>query len=225
MKRPKSRVSQGFDFMAPFYDWLVGLVFGKNVRNAQITLLENISTNKSILLLGGGTGWIVEEILIKCKPKQLVSLDISAEMLALTKQRIHKLNQVASDVELIQGEVFDLAAGQSFDYILTPFFLDLFEPVRCSQVMHKVGTHLNPEGKWLVADFHLATPRPPVWQRALLKAMYLYFRLCCGISGKTLPPFPTIFHEMSFNKTQENFFFHGFIQTSIWERNPTDEQP
>ena len=47
-----------FNYIAPFYDTLCQLVFGQRVKNAQIESLKFIPANSTILIAGGGTGWI-----------------------------------------------------------------------------------------------------------------------------------------------------------------------
>ncbi|MEZ4686196.1 MAG: hypothetical protein R3B47_09055 [Bacteroidia bacterium] len=51
-----------FNRLAPVYDFLASLVFGNRIRQAQRWLLDFIPEGSSILILGGGTGWILEEL-------------------------------------------------------------------------------------------------------------------------------------------------------------------
>jgi ubiquinone/menaquinone biosynthesis C-methylase UbiE len=58
--------NKNFDFIAPYYDFLSKLIFGKRLRIAQTSLLSKIPRHQRILLVGGGTGWILPELLQIC---------------------------------------------------------------------------------------------------------------------------------------------------------------
>ena len=47
----------GFNSIAPVYDALATLVFGRSIRNAQLCFLGDIGYRGKVLILGGGTGW------------------------------------------------------------------------------------------------------------------------------------------------------------------------
>jgi ubiquinone/menaquinone biosynthesis C-methylase UbiE len=51
-----------YNYIASFYDRLCQLVFGQSVKNAQIASLGFIPPTSNVLIVGAGTGWILEEI-------------------------------------------------------------------------------------------------------------------------------------------------------------------
>ena len=51
-----------FNTVARPYDFISRLVFGDSLVEAQTSLLHYIPSNSQILIVGGGTGWILEEI-------------------------------------------------------------------------------------------------------------------------------------------------------------------
>ncbi|RZL54089.1 MAG: methyltransferase type 12, partial [Pedobacter sp.] len=71
-----------YDKIANQYDTLSRLVFFKSQVNAQINQLHNIPKDSSVLIVGGGTGWILEEI-VKLHPSgiKIIYVEISAKML------------------------------------------------------------------------------------------------------------------------------------------------
>ncbi|RZL39782.1 MAG: methyltransferase domain-containing protein [Pedobacter sp.] len=109
-----------YDKIANYYDSLSRLVFGKSQLNAQINQLKNIKKNSSILIVGGGTGWILEEI-GKRHPSglKITYVEISAKMLALSKDRDYGANSVL----FIHSSIEDFNLGDHFNIILTPFLL------------------------------------------------------------------------------------------------------
>jgi spermidine synthase len=63
-------MAANFNNSAWFYDGLSRLVYGNALVEAQVYLLQFIRPNSKILIAGGGTGWILEE-LAKLHPEGL----------------------------------------------------------------------------------------------------------------------------------------------------------
>jgi spermidine synthase len=77
-----------YDNSASFYDGLSRLVFGRTLIAAQVAFLSSIPKNAKVLIIGGGTGWILEEI-TRLYPSGLTItyVEISANMMALSQKR------------------------------------------------------------------------------------------------------------------------------------------
>ena len=48
--------TNGFDFIAPYYDKLASLVYGNAIKNSQHVFLDRIPKASRILVVGGGSG-------------------------------------------------------------------------------------------------------------------------------------------------------------------------
>jgi ubiquinone/menaquinone biosynthesis C-methylase UbiE len=57
---------------------------------AQVQLLTLLPKNQRILLIGGGTGWILPELIRICQPSEIVYLEKSAQMLSLSQKQVPK---------------------------------------------------------------------------------------------------------------------------------------
>ncbi|NJM24788.1 MAG: hypothetical protein HC859_03975 [Bacteroidia bacterium] len=53
----------GFDILAPHYDWMAALVYGSSIRKAQLCFAGHIPDGASVLILGGGTGWYLRALM------------------------------------------------------------------------------------------------------------------------------------------------------------------
>ena len=120
-------IKSGFDFVAPFYDSLAGLVFGRAIRDAQVIFLDMIPRQSQILIIGGGTGWILPEIFTRASPARIVYLEASPKMLNLARQQILNPAQEAC-TEFRLGTEKDIRSEEKFDVFISHFFLDLFLP-------------------------------------------------------------------------------------------------
>ncbi|HWV71292.1 MAG TPA: hypothetical protein VN040_06240, partial [Pseudosphingobacterium sp.] len=88
-------MKNNYDNIASLYDFLSRLVFFKAQVKAQVELLKHIQPKSTILIVGGGSGWILEE-LSNLYPEGLVIhyVEISAKMLARSRKRDYKKNEV-----------------------------------------------------------------------------------------------------------------------------------
>ncbi|WP_151088926.1 class I SAM-dependent methyltransferase [Hymenobacter baengnokdamensis] len=82
-----------FGPVAGFYDWLAGLVFGGAQRRAQrAALVAGLPPGSAprLLVLGGGSGWVLGEIWRLRPQAQVLYLEVSAAMLARTGARLRQ---------------------------------------------------------------------------------------------------------------------------------------
>lgn len=173
-----------FDAIAPFYDHLAHLVFGRTLERAQLSLLHQLPEGGRWLLLGGGTGWLLKHVMDRCQPDSVLYLEASGRMLDLAQKRLANQSN-GQKISFRLGTEAALAAADSFDVILTPFVLDLFPERWLEQVMIPVlAGKLKPGGYWLSTDF---VPTTVWWQRLLARCMLIFFGLTTGIHTTRLP--------------------------------------
>src|SRR5579872_6146211 len=111
-----------FDGISTIYDQLSQLVFGENLVESQKTFLKKIPNQSTILILGGGTGWILVELL-KAQPNcEVWYIEASQKMISLSKEKTKSDNRV----HFIHGTE-DQIPDVKFDVVITNFYLDLFD--------------------------------------------------------------------------------------------------
>ena len=205
-----------FNFVAPIYDLLASLVFGRTLRLAQVALLRHLPQHVSVLLLGGGSGWLLEQVLTQCQPTQVLYLDASERMLALTRHRIRKHPQ-REVVTLRHGTEATLSANEQFAIILTPFVLDLFPAeILNRQLVPRIHKALAVNGYWLITDF---VPTTVWWHRWLTSAMYRFFRLTAGVEARQLPNWSQLLSNYTNLTTLgEKAWWQGFIVSRLYQR-------
>lgn len=210
---PKS-VAQ-FDGVAPIYDFLSSLVFGRRLQEAQTVFLTAIPEGASVLVVGGGTGQMLEQLVLVARPKHILFLDSSARMVSRATERM--LNTpIFSSIEFRVGDVMTLQHPASFDVVMTPFLLDLFtETTLRQQLLPVVLSTLKPDGLWLVTDF----VRTSVWwQKILLWSMIRFFRLTAGIGIKQLPNWQEELRLAGLIRNHQANAVNGMVSTEVWQR-------
>lgn len=202
-----------YDKIAKYYDFLSRMVFFKSQVNAQKQQLPMIPANSKVLIVGGGTGWILDEIAkIHYEGLEIMYVEISANMLELAKKR----NLANNKVQFLHLPIEEFVEQQSFDVILTAFLFDNFAKDRVKQVFSKLNYLLKPGGLWLFTDFVQQPQKSKIWQSLLLKTMYLFFRKLSNVEAKTLFNMDELFEKYGFIKINEYFYYGGFIKSTSW---------
>lgn len=204
-----------YDRIAPIYDALSGVIYGKSIRKIQIDLLSYIPAGSHILIVGGGTGWILEEI-SKIHPSDLkiTYVEISKNMLQLAQKR-HSGSNI---VEFVNLPVEDFHPDLKFDVVFTPFLFDNFAPKRIHDVFLQLDILLKPNGIWLFADFSVGTRASDFWQKFLLKIMLLFFRFISQIEARNLEQTAPLFAANGYCEIRSFHRYGRFIRSVVYQK-------
>jgi ubiquinone/menaquinone biosynthesis C-methylase UbiE len=201
-----------FDSVAPYYDRLSRLVFGKAIQRAQIAYLPDITPGANVLLLGGGTGWLLYELRALNPTARIWYIDASAKMIELSREMNRK---TAHNIVFIHGTEDSIPPGTSFDAVITNFYLDLFQHDSCADAIRKIRSAIRPNGLWLVSDFLNTT----WWHGVMLGVMYRFFKLTSDIEGSKLPEWKNLLQENALTEIKSREFFGGFIRSAVFRLN------
>lgn len=209
----------GFDRVAFFYDPLARLVFRDAQQQAQKALLPFIKDNSDVLIIGGGSGWLLEQLLKAGINLHILYVDASPKMIRMARERVRlhaakSINQVVFRVGTEQA----LLPNESFDVVFTPFLLDLFPEDRLTILMSTLKTALREDGLWLFTDFWPVKHPTPFWQKLLLKSMYLFFGAVSGIQATELPDFDSHFKQLQMQQVYTTALYKGMIQAKVFTR-------
>jgi ubiquinone/menaquinone biosynthesis C-methylase UbiE len=205
-------MAANYNNSAWFYDSLAKLVYGKALVNAQVYLLTHIPSNTKVLIVGGGTGWILDE-LARIHPSglQITYVEIAPNMMVQSKKRDTGNNQVT----FINDAIENINLPADFDIALTPFLLDNFTEESLSKVFISIATLLKPNALWLNTSFQLTGKW---WQRVLLKTMFIFFKITCGIEASKLPGIDKCFEDNGFTLVDQQSFFGEFIGARVYQK-------
>lgn len=206
-----NRTQNGFDRVANVYDLLAGLVFGNHIRNAQTAFLDELPLHARVLVLGGGTGSFLPELILRNRPDVIWFIDSSPKMISLACKRI----QAFANVHFITGTEMDIPASTRATVVLTHFYLDLFRAHDLDIAIHQILKNASPDVIWIAADF----VRPRLfYQRILLRAMYRFFRMTAGLKTETLPDWESHLKSFGFSPRTSKSFYNGFIKSAWFEK-------
>ncbi|EHQ26702.1 class I SAM-dependent methyltransferase [Mucilaginibacter paludis] len=205
-------MTSNYDNSAIFYDRLSRLVFGDALVKAQIYLLRFVPPNSSVLIVGGGTGWILEELsAIHYSGLQITYVEISSQMTALAKKRFTGINKVTYINEAIENTTLNTL----YDVLITPFLLDNFTEDTLQKTFSHMHHQLKPKGLWLCADFQITGG---LWQKVMLKTMYLLFKIVCRIETLKMPNIEAQFVKYRYRPLKSKTFYGDFMISRTWEK-------
>ncbi len=205
-------MSANYDNSVWFYDRLSRLIFGNALVKAQVYLLPHIPAGSRVLIAGGGTGWILEEI-AKVHPGglKITYAEISANMMSLSRKR----NTGQNEVNFVNQPVENLPGKAEFDVVITPFLFDNFTEQTLGRVFSHIHQSLHAGGLWLNTDFCLTGKW---WQALLLRSMFLFFRIICRIEAKKLPEIEKYFQQSEYKTIDKRLFYGQFILSAVYRK-------
>jgi ubiquinone/menaquinone biosynthesis C-methylase UbiE len=205
-------MAANYDNAAWFYERLSKLVFGQAQVKAQEYFLNQIKPQSEILIIGGGTGQILES-LSRLYPSGLIITyaEISANMISLSRKRKVSQNQV----DFITGDIGAINFKQTYDVVITAFLFDNFSGAKLAKVFPLIDAQLKQNGLWLDTDFQLTGP---LWQNVMLASMYAFFKLLKAVEVRKLPNVRHTFSQYKYQLNHEKAFYGNFIVSRAYKK-------
>lgn len=208
-------MKNNYDRIAQYYDRLSRAVFGNAQVNAQINQLQFLPQNGNILIVGGGTGWILKEI-SKVNPTGLniTYVEVSASMMQLSKQK----NAGKNHIVYHQSSIEEFESNIEYDVVLTPFLFDNFSEDTCVRVFQQLDSFLKAGGLWLMADFS-TNKGITWWKTAFLWLMYRFFSIVSNVETTKLFDMSGCFQKFNYLIVDERFYFGRFIKATVYKKS------
>ncbi|MBT1685413.1 class I SAM-dependent methyltransferase [Dawidia soli] len=203
------RTVNDFNHIASVYDTLASLVFGKNLTQSQHHFLHVIPESATVLIVGGGSGELLQTLLREKPHCRVVYVDASEKMIGLARQRV----QNSPRVTFLCGTEEVQMPLRAFTVIITNFYLDLFTQQSLCRITARLRSLLAPEGLWLVTDFVRPKRR---WQKLLLKTMYLFFRIVSNIEASNISDWEEMVRSTGLFCQAKELFYKGMIQGVVF---------
>ncbi|MEM8896837.1 MAG: class I SAM-dependent methyltransferase [Bacteroidota bacterium] len=211
---------KGFDRIAFIYDWLAKLVYGDGILHAATLGMDEVREEDKVLILGGGSGKILAAFRQENFPKEVVYVEPSAEMMAKAKEvwtslevsAQYSIQWVLDTDRFIQGE-------NVYDVLITPFVLDLFPTEKLAEVFSRLHHALKAGGTWLYADFFIKEDSFRLFRLLLVKFMYAFFRLICGVENQNLAETSILFNKYGYQLLLRKEFSLAMIEGIIYRKS------
>lgn len=207
-----------FDPVARVYRWLEVAAFGRLLERARFTHLARLADRREILLLGDGDGRSLQRVLRAAPSSRIVSVDASKAMLALAASRVALADQHRVTFVHADARTLDLHAG-AHDAVVTQFFLDCFTTREVTSLVDRIASATDRDSLWVYTDF--ALPEPGIRRviaRAIIAALYGFFRWRTGLSARELPPAEQVIRNAGFRAIEEVTFAAGLLRSVVFRK-------
>jgi 2-polyprenyl-3-methyl-5-hydroxy-6-metoxy-1,4-benzoquinol methylase len=212
----------GYDRIARFYDTLARSVFGKSITLAQQCGLSEIIPGSNILIVGGGTGYVLE-YLSQCGIEDLHVDYVEASQAMIMRTRHRKIDGLP--VNFVHRSIGEIDEQKTFDVIITQFFLDSFQGKDLERLFTRLHEHLRIDGTWIIADFQVSKDWKAIWQKPLLSIMYLFFTITVGIKARRLDDFHTLFIRSRYCLITSQSYYCAFMFSSTYQKSEKKVTP
>jgi ubiquinone/menaquinone biosynthesis C-methylase UbiE len=205
-----------FDRLAPFYRAMEFVTAGPRLQRCRLAFLDEIPPPRRILLAGEGHGRFLPECARRFPAAEIVVIDISQRMLEIARGKLGG----ACRAEFVRADLLDWQApAGNFDLIVTHFFLDCFDRKTLPAAVARLAALAAPGADWLLADFEIAPAgMARLRTRAIVAALYAFFRLVCGLrAGALVPPGPEL-AIAGFHRRRRQTWEWGLLKSEWWQR-------
>lgn len=204
-----------FDRVAPHYRWLETLAFRNQLQEARTTFVREIHPPRRVLVVGEGNGRFLVEF-VRVHPAAVVDcIEASGRMIELARRRVGM-----AKVRFVQGDIREVELRpNSYDLLVTHFFLDCFGDESLPGVIAKLASSANQNAEWLVADF--LQPARDWWHlrpRFVIALMYFFFRVVSGIEARCLLDYRPFLQTEGFRPAETILSPNKMVRSELWRR-------
>ncbi|MCF0064861.1 class I SAM-dependent methyltransferase [Dyadobacter chenwenxiniae] len=208
-------MNNNYDRTAGFYDKLSKLVFGDALMEAQRSVLHFIPEDAKILIAGGGTGAVLEEIArVRAQGVSITYVEISKKMIGVASKR----SVGGNNVQFVNVAIESFKTDERFDVIITSFLFDNFRQDKAEAVFYALDNLLNPTGMWLFTDFNVEQNPNRIWQKWLLKSMYLFFKILSNVEANELPEMEMLLSNAGYKTIFKRLFYRNFVKSLVYQK-------
>jgi SAM-dependent methyltransferase len=207
-----------FNLIARPYRFLEYLTLGPALERCRTHFLPTLLTRKDALLLGDGDGRFLAQLLAANPALEADAVDTSHTMLQLLRQRCAAATpDAATRLQTHQTGALNFNLTQTYDLIVTHFFLDCLSQPDLEALIDRLIPHLQPGALWLISDFRIPPNALRLPARLLVRALYLVFRLLTGLHTTRLPDHATPLTAAGLTRIARHYSLAGLLATELWQ--------
>jgi len=203
------------DRIAASYRWMEYAVFGRQLERRRRAFLSEVSLARRVLALGDGDGRALAALAAAAPGARIDYVDSSARMLDLARARARA---GAGRIEYLRADArcfFETTAReQSYDLIVTHFFLDCFDDRELPVLIERASFATAPSARWIVSEFRPSHPAA----RFLIAIMYRFFAAATGLKTRRLADHHPHLARQGFRLERAEHGWAGMLASELWVR-------
>ena len=212
------------DFLAPHYQALEYVSFGKSLERRRFAFLSAAATSRKAILCGGGDGRFLARLLRASSTVRVDFVDSSQKMVELAERRIAGMGRpFLSRVRFHVADVGNFDPPQDgYDLIATHFFLDSFTDSELPALTTRLTSWSVPSAQWIVSEFRRPQSRfAGLWTGLLVRALYAAFQISADLQVTRLPRYEHALANAGFCLQRRELALGGLLHSSLWRRPPS----
>lgn len=219
MVKNKNAYENNYDSITVVYDSLVRFFSLNRINKSQEAFLSHLSTQKTALIIGGGTGCFLQQLLEQNSEINITYVDISAKMIDFATKRI--ATNSATDLERVTFicERIQDFEWQSYDVIVCNYILDLFDEELVNDLVIKFRKNLTMKGLLYVTDFSISEKNVfmKYGTQIGLTILYTFFRWITDLQTSRLANSDQIIKSKDFKVLDSKEFLNGILQCRLYK--------
>jgi len=192
------------------------LTLGRWLERARLFFLSRLNSVRNALVFGDGDGRFLAELLAANPDMHATAIDTSAAMLDLLRKRCAPYIDRLRTLQIDALNFAPLGNAQ-YDLIVSHFFLDCLNDAQVSELVRRLAPALSSDALWLVTDFHIPVGALRMPATAIVRALYLTFRVLTGLRVTRLPDHAATFARAGFARIDRRQFLGGLLATELWQ--------
>lgn len=211
MSRPAN-----FDGIASPYRALEYLTLGRKLEQTRLHFLPRLATVRKALVLGDGDGRFLARLFAEAANLEATAIDGSASMLQLLRRRCSQFRDRLKTVH-VDALAFMPETQVPYDLVVSHFFLDCFTEEQLDSLMTNLRPALRGGTRWVLSDFRIPQGGLRMPAHALVRSLYLAFRLLTGLRVSKLPDHNSCLSRAGFKCIDRKLYLSGILTTELWE--------
>lgn len=209
-----------FEKLAPHYRWLEFVLAGEKLQRCRTAFLTIDLRPDRILILGEGNGRFLVECRKLFPSAKIVCVDASQTMLRLARRRLACNGLDDQNLEFIEADALSwVPPKQSFDVLVTHFFLDCFREDQLPDLVSRLGSATRSGARWLLADFQIPDHGFKRWRaKAIHQLMYAFFRIATRLPARRLCVPDRWLQSEGFSLKNRRVSDFGLLRSDLWGR-------
>ena len=196
-----------YNSIAWIYDLLAKLVFGNKQDRANREFIKRIPGKSRVLIVGGGTGKIINDLDKLNKNLEVDYVEISSKMNVLSKRRGNKTLKLT----FYNKSILDFEK-KGYDVIITNFFFDQFPQSVGQEITRHLYPKLGKDGFMIFSDF---IPNDNFLDRLITALSFAFLRITANLDTTRLPDYTEMFSSTQF-KQGETIQISRNIIAALW---------
>jgi ubiquinone/menaquinone biosynthesis C-methylase UbiE len=209
-----------FDALAPHYRWMEAVLAGPRLQRCRTAWLDELHGCRDILIAGVGHGPFLARAAQRLPQARITAVDASAGMLREARRRAGRSGIGENRIQFIHATLPAWRPpAESFDAIVTHFFLDCFPPDELREVISSLAAAARPAARWLLADFTVpASGLARQRARAVHALMYGFFRRATKLRARRVTQPDGLLAAEGFALVRRQTSEWGLLHSDLWAR-------